>query len=148
MALLNYQLRPATDDDYDFLYHLHVATIQPYVAATWGWDDTIQTNFFRQKFDPAKRQIILLDGKPAGVLSVEEQESETFLALIEILPEYQGRGLGTAVIHDLIHTAQQHGRPVTLHVLKTNHPARRLYERLGFTITAETPTHYHMKREA
>ena len=118
------------------------------MAATWGWDDTVQANFFRQKFDPAKRQVILLDGKPAGVLSVEEQADETFLALIEILPEYQGQGLGTAVIQHVITAALQHGRPVTLRVLKTNHPARRLYERLGFIITEETSTHYYMRRDA
>lgn len=147
MAPLNYQLRPSTDDDYDFLFNLHVATIKPYVEATWGWNDAVQADFFRQKFDPAKRQIILLEGKPAGVLSVEEQENEIFLALIEILPEYQGRGLGTAVIENVIHSAGQHGRPVTLRVLKANHPARRLYHRLGFTITEKTPTHYYMKRE-
>lgn len=144
---IRYQLRPATPTDYNFLYHLHITTIKPYVAATWGWDDTTQANFFRQKFDPTTRQIILLDGRPIGVLSLQEQPTETFLALIEILPDYQGQGIGTAVIKDVIHTAHQHNRPVTLHVLKTNHPAHRLYQHLGFTITAETPTHFHMKHE-
>jgi ribosomal protein S18 acetylase RimI-like enzyme len=143
-----YHLRPATSGDYDFLYHLHVATIKPYVAATWGWDDATQSNFFRQKFDPAKRQIIMLNDKPAGVLSVEEQESDTYLALIEILPEYQGRGLGTAVIRDLLHAAHRQNHSVSLRVLKANNRARRLYERLGFTITEETPTHFNMRHDA
>jgi RimJ/RimL family protein N-acetyltransferase len=33
---------------------------------------------------------------------------------------------------------------MTLQVLKVNHAARRLYERLGFLVLAETPTHSHM----
>jgi ribosomal protein S18 acetylase RimI-like enzyme len=35
---------------------------------------------------------------------------------------------------------------VTLQVLKVN-PARRLYERLGFRVTGETPTHFLMLHE-
>ena len=52
------------------------------------------------------------------------------------MPEYQGRGTGTAIILDLIAQARALQLPVTLHVLDVN-PARSLYERLGFRIVAE-----------
>ncbi len=42
-----YSLRPATDDDYEFLYQLHAATIKPAVEATWGWDEVCQQERFR-----------------------------------------------------------------------------------------------------
>ena len=53
-----YTLRPATHDDYHFLYHLHISTIRPAVEATWGWDEAFQREYFREHFDPATRQII------------------------------------------------------------------------------------------
>ena len=63
---------------------------------------------------------------------------------IEILPEYQNRGVGSAVIRDVLAQAQAEGLPVGLQVLKVN-PARRLYERLGFNVVGETATHYLMR---
>jgi len=42
MPRIVYQLRPATPDDFDFLYLLHVETMKEYVDQTWGWDDTVQ----------------------------------------------------------------------------------------------------------
>jgi ribosomal protein S18 acetylase RimI-like enzyme len=37
------------------------------------------------------------------------------------------------------------GIPIALQVLRSNHPAKRLYERLGFEVTGETETHYLMQ---
>lgn len=63
---------------------------------------------------------------------------------IYILPEYQGRGLGTEVIDEVIKQARKRRQPVSLQVLKVN-PARRLYERLGFVVIAESETHFQMR---
>ena len=62
----------------------------------------------------------------------------------KILPEYQNRGVGSAVIRDVLAQAQAEGLSVGLQVLKVN-PARRLYERLGFSLVGETATHYLMR---
>ena len=66
MANFNYTLRMATDTDYDFLYDLHVATIKPYVAATWGWDDTLQQAMFQERWNPVDTQVVVVDGTDAG----------------------------------------------------------------------------------
>ena len=50
---------------------------------------------------------------------------------IALLPEYRGRGIGTALLEELLVEADATGRRVTIHVERFN-PARRLYERLGF----------------
>jgi ribosomal protein S18 acetylase RimI-like enzyme len=139
-----YTLRPATAADYDFLYQLHIASMKVYIAATWGWDEAWQLNYFNTHFDPAKRQIILVDETAAGAVSIEQREDEVYLALIELLPSHQGREIGTAVIQDIINAANAKGMRVSLHVLKANEPARRLYKRLGFTITAEEEVRYLM----
>lgn len=48
-------------------------------------------------------------------------------------PEARGRGLASALCHRLAHAAQSRGDRAFLHV-KTENGARRVYERLGFTL--------------
>jgi len=130
-------LRPATQQDGPFLYRLLKATMQEYVAQTWGWDEEWQQAYFWARFDPAHRQIIVRDGQDIGVLTVEEHADEILLSQIYILPGYQGQGVGTALIRSVLQRGAALRLPVRLRVLKVN-PARRLYERLGFAVTAET----------
>ena len=142
-----YTLRSATNDDYEFLYQLHRATMKAYIEVIWGWEESWQREYFQAKWDPTKRNIIQIEEDDAGVLVIENREGEYYLGLIEILPEYQGQGVGTAVIQDFIAAAQKQNLPATLHVLKSNHPARKLYQRLGFTIVAEEKHKYKMMNE-
>src|SRR5882757_5443639 len=58
-------------------------------------------------------------------------DDEIFLGLIELAPEYQGRGIGSRLIRELIDGAG--GKRVTLSVLGVNDRAYQLYRRLGFT---------------
>jgi GNAT superfamily N-acetyltransferase len=138
-----YTLRQATEADYDFLYNLFRATMKDYVAQTWGWDETIQPGMFRDRFNPAHSQIIVVDGRDVGVISMVRRGDTLLLGNIQILPEEQGHGLGTAIIKTIVEQASREGIPVNLQVLKVN-PARHLYERLGFVVTGETATHYLM----
>jgi ribosomal protein S18 acetylase RimI-like enzyme len=137
-------LRPSTSEDSDFLYNLRRAALQQYVANTWGWDEAWQRNYFQQHFNPEECQVIMFQGTDVGVLSVRKRETEVFLNFIEVLPEYQNQGIGTAVIKSILEEAHHTGQPVSLQVMKVN-PARSLYERLGFLTTGETATHYLMR---
>ena len=140
------KLRNATAQDREFLYRLKRATLKAYVEQTWGWDEGWQRAHFERTFDPARLQIILLEGEEIGVMLVEQRDEEICLGVIEILPAYQGRGMGTELIRGVLTEALDNGKPVTLQVLKVN-PARRLYERLGFAVVGETETHYLMRAE-
>jgi ribosomal protein S18 acetylase RimI-like enzyme len=139
-----YRLRPATHGDRHFLYRLHVAAMRDLVEQVWGWDDAWQARYFDAQFDPARSRIIAVEGMDVGVVAVEWRADAAFIANIEILAEYQGKGIGAAVIRGVIAEAAARDLPVALQVLKIN-PARRLYERIGFTITGETETHYLMR---
>ena len=140
-----YTLRQATDDDRAFLYELMVATMKPYVVETWaGWDETFQVRRFTEHFDPARCQIVVVDGRDIGMISIDRGDAEIFLANVQIAPDFQGMGLGSAIIGDLLAEAHRRRVPCRLQVLKVN-PARRLYERLGFAIEGETDTHFRMR---
>jgi len=142
---MNYTLRPAAKKDYDFLYRLIEVCLKEYVEATWGWDDEFQQTHFAEHFDITGCQIVLVNGREAGQLTVIEKENSIFISAIYLLPEFQNRGLGSALIREVQAVAAKKSRPVTLQVLKANQPARRLYERLGFVVTAEKLTHYTMQ---
>jgi len=136
-------LRPATQEDYDFLWWLHRVTMRSYVDKTWGWDEAWQSQSFQERFDPTTREIIEFDGVPIGYIAVERRKEVIFLSSIEIAPDYQNRGIGTMLVQSLLDEGRSRGVPVELYVLKVN-PAQRLYERLGFTIIRETETHHIM----
>lgn len=121
--------------------------MRPYVEATWGWEDAGQARMFDLNFDPANQEIVQLDGTDAGMLAVEETEERIWLAVIEIHPHFQGRGLGTEIIRSLLDRGAAAGKPVTLRVLRTNPRARSLYERLGFRSFREIETHTYLRVE-
>lgn len=141
----NISCRPAAEDDFNFLWQLHRNSLGPSITRIWGWDETWQLDYFQERFDPSTRQIILYEGEKAGSLGVEWQEGALYIYYIAIVVEYQGRGIGTAIIEELIHQAGERGLPVTLSVLKGN-PAKVLYERLGFVVTKEEDIRYWMAR--
>jgi ribosomal protein S18 acetylase RimI-like enzyme len=125
-------LRPATPADNEFCFQLHKAAMGAYVTAIWGWDDTVQRQFHARGFVPDRWQIITADGMDIGILIVEHRPTEVYLARIEIHPDHQGRGIGTALIHQLLDDARQRGQRLVLDVLAVNHRARAFYRRHGF----------------
>ncbi len=138
-------LRPATQDDHDFLWWLHRNTIRPSVEATWGWDEAWQLQYFKERYAPTRGQIVENAGEPIGYLVVERREASLFLALLEIAPAFQNQGIGTRLIADLVEEGRSLGLPVELHVLKANRSAQRLYERLGFVITEDREERFVMR---
>jgi len=141
---MEFAFRPATAEDAVFLYELNRTTLRGYVEKTWGpWDEEWQRDRFLKMFRPEDVRIIVVSGRDAGQLITHRRGTELEIGLIEIVPELQGRGLGTRILRDLLAEAAGEGLRVTLQVLKAN-PSKRLYERLGFTVTGETATHYQM----
>jgi GNAT superfamily N-acetyltransferase len=126
-------LRPATADDAEFFFDLHEASLGPYVNQIWGWDDDEQRAYLARHLVLEHVRVIVVDGVDVGRLDVEERDDGVFLALIELAPAHQGRGIGSRLIRELLDRASADGKRVTLSVLEVNHRAYQLYRRLGFT---------------
>jgi ribosomal protein S18 acetylase RimI-like enzyme len=106
------------------------------------WDDAAKEAFLRMQFSAqdtwyhdqmpdASYQVVLVGGEPAGRLYVDRREDEIRIVDISLLPEYRGRGLGTALLRELLDEADATARRVTIHVERFNR-ALGLYRRLGF----------------
>lgn len=144
----DWQLRPVVAADRDFLFDMHRQTMFEYVDAVWGWDDEVQNRFFDDRFVlDGRRQIVRVDDQDVGMVEIREEPNRIVLANIRILPQWQSRGLGRAIIRSLLARGAATERPVVLSCLKVNSRARRLYEREGFMVVAETPTNVHMQAE-
>jgi ribosomal protein S18 acetylase RimI-like enzyme len=132
-VVVDLRLRRATDADAQFCFTLHEAAMGPVVSAVFGaWDHDVQRALHEQWFDPNRVQILEVGDIPVGVLDVYERDDHVYLARIEVLPEWQGRGIGSSVVADIVATAAS----VRLDVFAVNVRARALYERLGFGVTA------------
>ena len=136
--------RHATSQDKDFLWSLKSAAMREYVEQVHGWEDTLQLKFFEKSFHPETILIIRENGYDVGMYELQERDDDWFLARIEILPEYQNKGIGTAILSNIINVAKSTGKPLRLQVFKIN-PARRFYTRIGFIETGETENHIHME---
>jgi GNAT superfamily N-acetyltransferase len=139
------QLREATPADRGFLWEVQRTAMRPAVEATWGWDEAFQARYFAERFATRDWFIVSVDRVDAGALRFIVEGDHVFLANVALLPEHQGRGVGTQLVNTVLEEAKRRNLPVRLQVLKANR-ARRLYERLGFRACGETETHVHMER--
>jgi len=127
-----YQLREAVPADFDFVFRLNEANMRPIVDTLRGWNDEREREDMHRFFAPGADSIIVVDGRDAGHLKVEEEATRTHLRMISLSPERQRQGIGTTIIVDLMRAAHGRGVPLTLWVSALNHRAIRLYQRLGF----------------
>lgn len=126
---MEYELRQAGPADREFIWKLRCETMRPIVEPVDGWDEATQRSYADESLSG---RIVMVAGEPAGVLTIANWGSEMHLVWIALLPKYQRRGLGTALIQSAQREAASAGLPLGLQV-QTNNPACELYRRLGFT---------------
>jgi len=129
----------------EFVFQVKKAALGKYIERTWGWDEAFQRDFHVREYDPTRTEIISWQGTDVGWLEVNSASDNIRLTGIYILPEYQSRGIGSAMIREVMREAAATQLPVTLEVLKVNPRAQTLYEKLGFVVTGETETHRLME---
>lgn len=136
-----YELRRTTQAALPILYEIYRSAMANYVTAVWGWDEEDQARRFRDYFSTANLQVIRTKSNDIGFLDLATDADDIYVANIEIAPAYQGQGIGTAIMRDVIAQARRECRSVKLQVLKVNLGATRFYQRLGFVVWNETPIH-------
>jgi len=146
MASEQLAFRPATPADSAFAYEVKKAALGPYIAQAFGWDEAQQRAFHAEEYDPTITQIILFGDQQIGWLAVQRADTTLFISDMYCLPSFQGQGIGKQLLQALLTEADTARYVAKLDVLKVN-PARRLYERCGFSIVGENAHFYHMERQ-
>ncbi len=132
-------VRPERDTDRDFLLGLFAACsplagILPPAMLTQQAE--LAHRGYRTAFPDAMFRIALIDGQPVGRIAIDwNRNGAAHTVDIAVLPDFQGAGIGRAMLRAWLDVADDHGLATSLEVVADN-PARQVYERLGFVPTA------------
>lgn len=141
-----YALRPARDEDIPALQQLY-ADVRAAEMMAVPWPALVKRSFLDSQFQ-LQHQHYLLHYADAEFLVLEQAGAvqgryylqpgavADLIVDISLLAGHRGRGVGRALIEASQREAAAAGRGMTLHVLKANPDALRLYLRLGFVIRA------------
>jgi GNAT superfamily N-acetyltransferase len=129
--------RKVNDDDIDFLLSLRKRSMTKHLLDA-GIRMTNDEHLVRIKEFYYQSHIILVDRKPAGVLKLgvitqKNMEKSVHIRQLQVMPAFQGKGIGSMVLSVVKKRALQLCLPITLNVLLKN-PARALYLRHGFQV--------------
>jgi len=148
-------LRAVTPDDEALLLFVYDSS-RAEELATVQWQEGQREAFVKWQFDLQRREydarypgaeydVILVDDQPAGRIWIGRDAEEIHLLDIVVLPEFQNRGVGGALLKSLIDESKQSGRPLRHMVFIMNTDALRFYERLGFMVIEDLGAYKHME---
>ncbi len=133
--------RPALVADTDFARTVHHHAYRDVIVRQYGlWEEEAQDGFFKNYWDPPMFEIILCDGVPCGYTRIEDRSDDIHIRELAISPEFQGLGIGTQILHDVIERAKVRHVPISLKTQRVNRAAY-LYRKLGFREVERTETH-------
>ena len=145
MEKRDYKLKKYNEDNKEFVYQIKKTAYKKYVEECWGsWIEEDQRNYYEKFINKVHNNtwIIELDGKDIGFYNGEELENGDYeIGNICIIPEYQGKGIGTQILEDIL--KEHSNQNIHIQYFKQN-PVERLYKRLGFIPYKETEFHYQM----
>lgn len=150
------QLRPLEEKDAAFIEAVYRTAREAELNLT-NWSEyqknafismqsTAQHAEYKTKFPNVRFQVITFNKKNAGRFYTAENENEIRLLDITLLPEFRGKGIGKALLQQLIERSNKMQKKLSLHVEASN-PILKLYQRLGFIYIKNNGRHYYMERE-
>ena len=130
-----YSLRQATADDVEFVFNVSTEAMRPVVDSLnpgKTFDSDAEFKIYQEKFLPEEIEIIQSQGIDVGRLRIVRSTESIYIGGIQIFPELQNRGIGTAILADLIQESNRAGVPILLEVHEVNTKALIFYKGLGF----------------
>ena len=139
-----YELKKAEEGDLKFLLALRRATMDEYLLCE-GMDVSDKQHILRINFKFEDAKIVTVKQQKVGLFKASFliEKSQWYIHQVQILPQYQGMGIGRGLITELCRQASKNKHAVGLSVLKCN-PAKALYENLGFKVTGINGSEYEM----
>ncbi|MGV9349779.1 N-acetyltransferase family protein [Streptomyces spiralis] len=144
--MVDWGLRPASVSDVEAVAELRAVVLRADLERLGRYDARRVRQRLRDGFDPAHTWAIEVGGSFAGCVALRPARDAHWLEHFYLAARLQGSGIGTGVLRELLQRCDSGGILVRLNVLRGS-PARRLYERHGFTVETEDPVDVFMVRE-
>lgn len=138
-------LVPTTEADRKFFREVHHLAYRNVIEAMFGWDEQKQDHYADVDFNNRNPHIIQYKETPVGVIGWQEKDDHIWFGPIFVLPQFQNRGIGTFLVKQFMKDAATRNIPLRLQTLKMTERAKKLYERLGFTVLSSSDVHWHME---
>ncbi len=135
--------RPSTPADIDWLVDLRAIVLRADLERLGRYDEQRVRERMRAGFRPDWTRVIRVDERDAGCVTVRPEDDVRWIEHFYLAPQLQGAGAGSMMLRTLL-DEPFHGR-TRLNVLQGS-PARRLYERHGFTVDTEDAVDVFMTR--
>ncbi|GAA3865318.1 GNAT family N-acetyltransferase [Streptomyces lacrimifluminis] len=143
--MADWDIRPATASDVEAVADLRAVVMRADLERLGRYDGQRVRQRFRDGFGANHTWVIEVGGEFAGCVALRPAEDAHWLEHFYLDPRRQGAGIGSGVLRALLERCDDQSAPVRLNVLQGS-PARRLYERHGFTVESEDAVDVFMVR--
>ncbi|GAC1038657.1 GNAT family N-acetyltransferase [Pseudomonas sp. No.117] len=133
---LNPVLTPTAASDADLLVSIRIAAMRESLERLGRFDPQRARERFLATFDPALCHFIEAEGVRVGFCVVRPLADAWHLDHLYLLPEHQGRGLGGAMLRQILADVDALGLPIRLGALRGSR-ANAFYRRHGFEQVGE-----------
>ena len=128
---------PARLGDAEELVALRIAAMQASLEALGRFDPVRARARFLEHFSPECTRHLMVGGRRVGVVVLRLEPQHLLLDHLYVHPDHQGRGLGAAVVVDVLRHAAAQGLPVNVTELRGSR-SNHFYQRHGFELVEES----------
>lgn len=125
---------------------LRIEAMRESLSALGRFDPARARERFASGFEPAATRHVVALGRRVGFVVVKTEADALLLDHLYLQPAAQGRGLGSAVLQQILAEADALGLPLAVGALRGS-AANRFYTRHGFVLVGESEWDLHYRRE-
>ena len=135
--------RTAKSDDYEFLFQLKKSAEFEPIKSVFGWDEKVQREIHHQEWKKEKPTIVEINGIAVGSYLIKQNTDYLYFERFFLMPEYQGQGIGTNILKELVKLSDRYNLSIKLCYLQGNKVAT-LYKRFKFEVISEDAKFVYM----
>jgi ribosomal protein S18 acetylase RimI-like enzyme len=133
--------------DFEELAGIRIAAMKESLERVGRFDPERAKVRLRNSFFPEHTRFIILGTVRAGFYALRPSDDGWHLDHLYVLPQFQGRGIGTTVMKEIFRDADSQRVSIFVGALKES-ASNRFYLRLGFSKTGENELDIYYRRVA
>jgi ribosomal protein S18 acetylase RimI-like enzyme len=142
---MDIQFEETDQTDKGYFWELYELSYRTVIEDQFGaWSESQQLCAFDRKWRQRGFRKIMLGGQLAGGIWLKESIDYHEITEIQIHPDFQHRGIGSAILKQEMARAIRQGKSLKLSVLFKS-PAYFLYQKLGFQVVLQDDFQYQME---